>query len=605
MNTKVFLQIDCFQEPLTFRLHSEYRHEFMDITETKFYLANNDLLHVDEVDPVQNAFRQYQTNFVQCFLRQFYRNDSVSHFAFVLYYLYNHGGLYASKRYKFPDLQKFPDNFVAVEEKTNVFTFECFGFERGSPFVFEILYEFCHEKTASLESIFCKKVGLTLAKKQLFQNSTPIVVLEFDGKNRIIFDNGKKVAWKEIPTNEVTPAPEKFYHSNLRIGITFDLPAEYKNLFSNGINQNSLFFAEMLLNCGYQVYLLVRDVHPNMKETLEQIFYDDRFQHIPLKMAMTYELDIVFVFGYLLSSGNIQDLRQQGTKIVAYFCGNEYLMNSEKILYSQHEERTPFQDRLGKYDEIWSIPQMYKMNGAYWEILHQTACHSVPFIWSPRVLYRFQELEKKKFEYLPKGSEKKRFAIFEPNISVMKWALPAVLIAEHFHQQYPDKIDQLLVTNILKDEKNITHFHFDAFKKFIETTQLGKEKKVELSSRFPLWTTLERFEIDAVISHQWGNPLNYLYLDLAWMGYPVVHNAELCADIGYYYPDFDLKAGTHCLENIWKYHDSHYQKYRAFNQSRIERYLPENLKLQNNYESLLKNLFAKEVEEFAERHSLH
>jgi hypothetical protein len=31
--------------------------------------------------------------------------------------------------------------------------------------------------------------------------------------------------------------------------------------------------------------------------------------------------------------------------------------------------------------------------------------------------------------------------------------------------------------------------------------------------------------VDVVLSHQWGNALNYLYLDAMYAGYPVVHNS--------------------------------------------------------------------------------
>ncbi|MGF6856516.1 DUF2827 family protein [Paraburkholderia sp. CI3] len=48
---------------------------------------------------------------------------------------------------------------------------------------------------------------------------------------------------------------------------------------------------------------------------------------------------------------------------------------------------------------------------------------------------------------------------------------------------------------------------------------------------------------DIVISHQLENPLNYFYLEVRWQGYPLVHNAHLCADLGYYYRDNDVEEG--------------------------------------------------------------
>jgi hypothetical protein len=48
---------------------------------------------------------------------------------------------------------------------------------------------------------------------------------------------------------------------------------------------------------------------------------------------------------------------------------------------------------------------------------------------------------------------------------------------------------------------------------------------------------------DIAVSHQWENPLNYLYFDLAWMDWPIVHNAHLCKDIGYFYNEFNYEEG--------------------------------------------------------------
>ncbi len=39
---------------------------------------------------------------------------------------------------------------------------------------------------------------------------------------------------------------------------------------------------------------------------------------------------------------------------------------------------------------------------------------------------------------------------------------------------------------------------------------------------------------DLVISHQIENALNYFYFDVCWQGYPLVYNAYMCRDIGYF-----------------------------------------------------------------------
>ena len=51
-------------------------------------------------------------------------------------------------------------------------------------------------------------------------------------------------------------------------------------------------------------------------------------------------------------------------------------------------------------------------------------------------------------------------------------------------------------------------------------------------------------QIDAVLSHQWTNDQNYLYLDVLYGNYPLIHNSPWLKDAGYYYPDFEVQVGA-------------------------------------------------------------
>ena len=96
---------------------------------------------------------------------------------------------------------------------------------------------------------------------------------------------------------------------------------------------------------------------------------------------------------------------------------------------------------------------------------------------------------------------------------------------------------------------------------------------------------------DIAVSHQLENPLNYLYLDLAWMGWPVVHNAHLCKDVGYYYEGFNYEEGGNVLLDVINNHDKNADEYLKRNREIIDRYLPINKKLQESYKILIDNLF--------------
>jgi hypothetical protein len=95
---------------------------------------------------------------------------------------------------------------------------------------------------------------------------------------------------------------------------------------------------------------------------------------------------------------------------------------------------------------------------------------------------------------------------------------------------------------------------------------------------------------DIAVSHQWENPLNYLYFDLAWMGWPIVHNAHLCKDVGYYYDEFNYEEGGNVLNSVIENHDKNTENYIKENRKILDRYLPSNVELQKQYLGLITNL---------------
>jgi hypothetical protein len=293
----------------------------------------------------------------------------------------------------------------------------------------------------------------------------------------------------------------------------------------------------------------------------------------------------MFIYNYL---------KHMNTKHVGYFCGNTYIIETEKILYNQHKTRQPDAydftiNGLSKYDQIWSIPQMSGINLDFWCILHRCKCIDVPFVWSKNAITLFCKSNNCKEEdlyYKNRGPDKK-IAIFEPNISIMKWALPSILICESAYRNNKN-IKHLYVTNI--NSSSTVDFNLEQFNKFMNTLDIVKDKKCSIESRYKTLPFMSD-HADIAISHQWGNPLNYLYFDLAWMGWPIIHNAYLCKDVGYFYENFCLKDGSSILEKVIESHDLNKDQYLINNRKAIERFLPTNEKLQGKYKKLVFELF--------------
>jgi hypothetical protein len=377
-----------------------------------------------------------------------------------------------------------------------------------------------------------------------------------------------------------------------KIGITFEPPENSTAIFSNGIKQNALFLNELLLNIGYDSYLLIP------KNSIELIsglygFDSDKFKYIIWEESTDFGLDVVIQFTFQIELEYLLKFKKSGIKIVAYKCGNDFTLDLQSVLHLSDKERVPqyylLSDHLPLFDEIWSIPQMVNTNLHYWSTLYKTKAIEVPFIWSPTAMEHFEiDCEKVgiSINYRNRGGSKK-VAIFEPNIGVIKWFYPALLVCENAYRKIGDKLDFVYVTNIPKNHQN---FDIDLTNEIVKSLDLYRDKKISIEARYnSLWFISAHADI--CVSHQWENPLNYLYLDLAWYGWPVVHNAHLCKDIGYYYDEFNYVEGGRVLEKVIKNHDKNIERYIEKNRRLIDRYLPTNESLQMSYKKLIEELF--------------
>jgi hypothetical protein len=390
-------------------------------------------------------------------------------------------------------------------------------------------------------------------------------------------------------------------------------------MFVNGINQNSLYLTELLLNIGYDVYLVIDDSKLNdvTKQTLSQVLYDGRFKWICFTDVLPTELDVLIQlsFSFWHDVKVVKTMKYTNTKLVGYCCGNSYIINSEKILYNQHKSRDNskecfkfiFEDKTSILDEIWSIPQMVNTNQHYWKTLYRCDCIGVPFIWSNRsidLVVKYFGLDNiDKLMYVNRG-QKKKIGIFEPNISIMKWALPCLLVCENTYRQNKN-IDHVYITNINLDlaknaidasdvsvHSKINDFNIQSFNHILVSLDIFTDKLCSIESRYNTLQFMSN-HCDIAVSHQWENPLNYLYFDLAWMGWAIVHNAYLCKDVGYYYEGFDYENGGNVLSDVINNHDANAEAYLQRNRMAIDRFLPTNLELQEKYKKLIMDVMKK------------
>lgn len=480
----------------------------------------------------------------------------------------------------------------------NLFTGFLFS-KQNNTFIFNLIRDFNNE-TINLNDLLYESILKN-------ENNDKHVILNekiINNISEIEFEN-KNIATHYFSLNSLDILSNYNVNQNLdlnkiKIGITFDVPNDLISFFSNGIRQNALYLFELLKNMNYDVKLIINNNKENaLKDILSNIdFYNYDYS---LLESISYDnYNLIFSFGFSIPEEIFPVLKTNATKIVAYMCGNSYIIDSESILYNQFEKTACLdkfqnkQNKLKTYDEIWSIPQMYNQNKYYWEILYRTNCIQIPFIWSSNsIQFTKKILNIKDEKELICSKKNNKVAIFEPNISIMKWCLPCLLICDHNYRK-DNIIEHVYVTNIDINKKiedmDLNKFNKTHFTNVCKGLDIFNDKKMTVEKRYNTIEFINKYAYIAV-SHQWENPLNYLYFDLAWLGWPILHNAHLCKDIGYYYNEFNYEEASNKLTEILINHEMNIHNYMETNRKIIDKYLPTNKDLQNKYKQLIENLF--------------
>jgi hypothetical protein len=349
------------------------------------------------------------------------------------------------------------------------------------------------------------------------------------------------------------------------------------HLWSNGITQNSIYLAMMLQKMRHRVILIHNDVD-KFKQTMG---LPSDLEIIGLNDLFNYDFDIIITLGHTLMAEHDQRYRKEHPycKFVLYVCGNTFISTTENIVF-KHEKNESRSLPKYEYDQIWIVPQNEETESSYLRFFYNNPRVTVvPFIWNPYAGKVYMEQVGCK-EYQD-GTPIESIAILEPNLSVVKTFLMPLIIAEEYLRQNEDfKYLYIMCAQAFKSNKNLIDN--------LNGTELLKRDKVSVEGRYPTLTVLNTWA-QLVLSFQWKNPLNYLYLDIAWWGFPVVHNAELCQDIGYYYEGFNAQDGVAALKYAMKNHHKD-PSYKIRMRETIKRYTDENPNLLDDYDRLLTNV---------------
>jgi len=378
---------------------------------------------------------------------------------------------------------------------------------------------------------------------------------------------------------------------NIKIGITISILTHKDSIWTNGIKLNTLIFTTLLKKSlkNYQVCLLnttdldLSTKKPKFLQGVDVYKFEDKYE----------EMDLIVTMGAQVHEKHLKHFRSLPNKrVVAYKCGNNYIVHTENVLFKPSID-SPFQYET-ELDEIWYVPQQHETNVGYYQTLHRTRSLIVPFVWHQSYLIdTIVDIEKefvqgkfkKGFKY-DRTKEKKVIGTMEPNLNIVKYCLiPTMIVEESYRTEIgKNKIEKMMITN----SENISKHK--EFLSIVKTFDLHADGKISADARYQTSYMVSQY-LDVVVCHQLLNPLNYIYLDVAYMGYPVLHNAPMCKDLGYYYEGSDTKDGAKQLNWILENHDNHIDEYNERNKKALWRYSVNNPELVATYDKLIYNLF--------------
>ena len=381
----------------------------------------------------------------------------------------------------------------------------------------------------------------------------------------------------------LTPTPEP-RSTDLRVGITIGLHHEAETLWNNGIKQNAVFLAEALRNCPRVAS--VQLVNTTGVAITPALPWDQaRWPTVSFADAKD-TVDVLIELGGQIDAGQTDYLKQRGARLVSYCCGFEYVHAMESVLF----RRPSFGDHLfvnQRYDDIWMIPQVANISEHFFTTLRRRPAEVIPFVWDPMFVDLRSQGYPNNGEYRPREGPR-RLSVMEPNINVVKFCLYPILIVEEAFRRRPDLISFLHVTNAERLAKESPEFV-----SLMRQLDIVQQHKASFVGRYDTPQFLSEFT-DVVISHQWENPLNYMYLEICWQGYPMVHNAHLCKDLGYYYDRNDVQDGCRALLHVLAEHDAGWQEYQQRQRDLIGRYRPFHPAVVGRYDELLGRLMGRE-----------
>lgn len=372
----------------------------------------------------------------------------------------------------------------------------------------------------------------------------------------------------------------------INIGITLSIdPTE--SLFTNGIRQNVIILRELYEKCeGVEKAYIINTSGKSIPDDPNTPLYAFRNFIIDLKDVKKYCNFVVVAHGSLLPA-EYKELHASGVKITKLLLGNLFSMFNEQILFKDNSQYYGVFNRNGGFiNKTWLSAHFFR-DRYFYETLYDCEAKIAPYVWDPRFIEKsnedYKSLHGKSCEYNPSGKQEKRILNFEPNLNMVKTSVQSVVALERFYRQNPQYVGDCYFfnTNTIKQKKD--------FIDFVKNLDVYKSGKASFEGGIAIVSALGKYG-DIVIASQNQNELNYLYLDAAWMGYPILHNSQMMKDIGYYYEGNNAQQASEILLDICQNFDKHHEQYKEESRQKASKYMITNEEHIKEYTKLIQEV---------------
>jgi hypothetical protein len=359
-------------------------------------------------------------------------------------------------------------------------------------------------------------------------------------------------------------------------------------IFSSGMIQNAYFIYVCFEKLGMKCQFLCYESDPsafNFKNiSVKQIsedstIFDPNEYHtiITITCGVSKEMKVI--------------LKKHKIAIVAFICGNHYMHDQEDFVKGQSGTASTF---IGKsiVDELWVIP-CYQHSLEYLEVIRGRPAFNVPHVWSPEIIHNvalskgFTDLY---YDITKHTSPTIEIVILEPNLCFAKTAWLPIVVAEKLNMLNPDLV------------KHVFAFNFPDNKKawaMADNFSLGpKLRRFKRMSMPEILTHFNRSNsIPIFVSHQVMNSLNYIYYELLYYGFPLVHNSPDLDGCGYFYPDCNIGKCIEAILHAFKHHHKSIETYKAKAMKYLERVDPFDPKVASTWDQMVNDVLNKSLHE--------